>query len=106
MEVKPTDNATIFTIIGAVGAACGVLFGYVGYLKGTKKDSRAAGEKSGTLLTEIGYIKSGIDDIKRKQERQDEQHIDTVKRLAAVEASAKQAHKRLDELAGIRGRVE
>lgn len=48
------------------------------------------------VLTELGYIKSGVDDIKRKQEKQDEQHIEVVSRLTAVESSAKQAHKRID----------
>jgi transposase len=46
------------------------------------------------------YIKSGIDDIKKKQEKQDEQHIEIVSRLCSVEASAKQAHKRIDSLEG------
>ena len=47
-----------------------------------------------------GYIKSGVDDIKRKQEKEDERHVQVVSRLTAVEASAKQAHHRLDSLEG------
>ena len=31
-----------------------------------------------------------------KQEKQDEQHIEVISRLTAVESSAKQAHKRID----------
>ena len=46
----------------------------------------------------FGYIKSGVDDIKRKQEKEDERHVQVVSRLTAVEASAKQAHHRLDKL--------
>lgn len=70
-----------------------------------KEDDKGEGEKSGTVLTEIGYIKSGIDDIKRKQERQDEkqeaQHIEVIARLVSVEESAKQAHKRLNRLESV-----
>ena len=29
----------------------------------------------GILLTELGYVKSGIDDIKRKQEAQDAKYL-------------------------------
>lgn len=48
----------------------------------------------------FGYIKSGVDDIKCKQEKEDERHVQVVSRLTAVEASAKQAHHRLDSLEG------
>lgn len=36
----------------------------------------------------FGYIKSGMDDIKHKQEKEDERHVQVVSRLTAVEASA------------------
>lgn len=87
-------------VIGIVGTLCGIIFGYVAFHRSRKKDEQDDGERSGTLLTEIGYIKSGVDDIKRKQEKQDAQHLEIVTRMTAVEASAKQAHKRLDRLEG------
>lgn len=90
--------------LGVISTACAIVFGYAAFNRSRKKDDQGNGEKSGTVLTEIGYIKSGIDDIKRKQERQDEkqeaQHIEVISRLTSVEASAKQAHKRLDRLEG------
>ena len=50
------------------------------------------------MLTELGYIKSGVDDIKRKQEKQEEQNLAFVAQLSAAASSAKQAHKRIDML--------
>ncbi|NLK40370.1 MAG: hypothetical protein GX303_09070 [Clostridiales bacterium] len=47
-----------------------------------------------------------MDDIKRKQEKQEQQHIEVISRLTAVEASAKQAHKRIDTIEGRRGEYE
>ena len=44
-------------------------------------------------MTEIGYIKSGIDDIKAEQREQRNTNTQFLERLTAVEASAKQAHK-------------
>ncbi|MDF1494066.1 hypothetical protein [Caproiciproducens sp. CPB-2] len=90
--------------IGVISTVCAILFGYAAFNRNRKKDDQQGGEKSGTVLTEIGYIKSGIDDIKRKQERQEEkqeaQHLEVISRLTSVEASAKQAHKRIDRLEG------
>lgn len=53
-----------------------------------------------TVLSEIGYIKSGVDDIKAEQREQRKTNTEFVSRLTAVEASAKQAHKRIDTLEG------
>lgn len=94
----------ILTAISIISTLCAIAFGYAAFIRNKKKDDTESGEKGGTVLTEIGYIKSGIDDIKRKQERQDEkteaQHIEVITRLTSVEASAKQAHKRLDRIEG------
>lgn len=90
---------TLFTtVFGIVGTACAIVFGYLAFRRNSKTDDTAEGKKDGVLLTEIGYIKSGVDDIKRKQEKEDERHVLVVSRLTAVEASAKQAHHRLDSL--------
>lgn len=97
---------TLSIILGLVGTACAIAFGYATWKRNNKADDTTAGEKNATVLTEIGYIKSGIDDIKRKQDKQDEQYLTTVARLTAVEASAKQAHKRIDRLEGIADRGE
>lgn len=85
-------------ITGVFVGLAGVVFAFVTYIRGKKGDGAAVGKKDGIVLTELGYIKSGVDDIKRKQEKQAEQHIEVVSRLTAVEASAKQAHKRIDRL--------
>ena len=88
------------TVLGIIGTVCAIVFGYVAFHRGNKSDDEAEGKKDGVLLTEIGYIKSGVDDIKRKQEKEDERRVQVVSRLTAVEASAKQAHHRLDSLEG------
>jgi hypothetical protein len=93
-----TDMAILTAVIGAVGGLCAIAFGYATYKRNRKADDSSEGKQTGTLFTEIGYIKSGIDDIKRKQEKQDERYTVTIERLSAVEASAKQAHKRIDRL--------
>ena len=86
--------------IGVIGASLGIVFGWISFLRHRRQDEQGDGERNGTLLTEIGYIKSGVDDIKRKQEKQDEKNLEIVTHLAAVDASVKEAHKRVDRLEG------
>lgn len=86
-----------------ISIACTVLgaaIGFATFRKNREKDVEEEGKADGVVLTEIGYIKAGIDDIKRKQDRQDELYIRIAERLTAVEASAKQAHLRIDRLEG------
>lgn len=85
-------------VIGIVGAILGGVLGYVAFLRNSKKDSEADGKQSGTILTELGYIKGGIDDLKSENREQRKTNVEFVSRLTAVEASAKQAHKRLDRI--------
>lgn len=93
----------ILTIISVVSSLCAIVFGVAAFRRNQKKDDAEAGSEKGTMLTEIGYIKGGIDDIKAEQREQRKTNTEFVSRLTEVEASAKQAHKRLD---GIERRIE
>ena len=90
---------TALTVLSIVGTVSSVCFAYLAFARNRRKDDAGQGQHSGTILTEIGYIKSGIDDIKKKQEVQDARYLATVERLAAVESSVELAHRRLDDLA-------
>ena len=59
-------------LFGLMGTACSISFGYMAFKRNQKTDEQQDGRENGTLLTEIGYIKANTDDIKRKQEKQDE----------------------------------
>ena len=74
--------------------------GYAAFHRNSKKDSESEGKEAGTMLTEIGYIKGGIDRIERKQDAQDARYISMAERMSAVESSAKSAHHRIDRLEG------
>lgn len=89
---------TVSIIFGIVGVISCIIFSYSTYARGKKADDTVDAKKDGVVLTELGYIKSGVDDIKRKQEKQEQQHIEVISRLTAVEESAKQAHHRIDEI--------
>ena len=59
---------------------------------------QANGEKSGTIASDIGYIKAGIDDLKSELRMVKAELNEMATRLAKVEESTKSAHKRIDEI--------
>ena len=91
-----TDYISIALLCTLVGAAIGIAT----FARNKSKDERSEGQQSGQILTELGYVKSGIDDIKTEQREQRRINTETATKLAAVEASAKQAHLRLDRIEG------
>lgn len=88
----------VTTVLGSLGTISAIVFAVIAYRRSNRTDNQQEGKQEGTLFTEIGYIKSGIDDIKHKQEKQDDKNETIVTKLASVEASVKQAHKRIDHL--------
>ena len=88
----------VLTVLSVVSTVCAIIFGYVAFVRNRDKDNAEEAKNDATVLTEIGYIKGGIDDIKAEQRAQRKTNTEFMERLVAVEASAKQAHKRLDKL--------
>lgn len=91
--IEAIPIALAFTIVGGI-------ISYSAFARNKSKDDKSEGQQSGQMLTELGYIKSGIDDIKTEQREQRKINTETATRLASVEASAKQAHRRLDRIEG------
>ena len=91
-------TATVSLVLSTIFGIGGLIFGIISAVRNKKTDDTKEAKEDGIILTELGYIKSGVDDIKHKQEEQDKQNIDFVRHLTAVEESAKQAHKRIDNL--------
>ena len=85
-------------VLSAIFGIGGLVFGIITAVRNKKTDDTTEAKEDGIILTELGYIKSGVDDIKRKQEKQETQNLDFVKHITIVEESAKQAHKRIDKL--------
>lgn len=89
---------TLDFIIGVACTIIGAVLGYVAFLRNAKSDSKADGKQDGTILTELGYIKGGIDEIKAEQREQRQTNTEVLSRLASVESSVKSAHHRLDRI--------
>ncbi|EGW36448.1 hypothetical protein [Desulfosporosinus sp. OT] len=84
--------------LAVVGAVSGIVFAYVGYLKGLKKDSYSAGTVRGTMETDMAYVKHRIDDVLLEQKDTNKSLNALSERVTRVEESAKSAHKRIDQI--------
>ncbi len=83
-------------IIGIAGTICGMFFGYAAYKRAVKSEN----EDSGALKSDTEYIKRRIDDVLLEQKDKNKSINALSERVTRVEESAKQAHKRIDELKG------
>lgn len=90
------ENA--MTVLSVISTVCAIVFGYIAFVRNRDSDKTKEAKSDATILTELGYIKGGIDDVKAEQREQRKTNTDFVGRLVSVEAYAKQAHKRLDHI--------
>jgi len=86
------------TVINIICVVAGVLISYIVFMSNTKKDSKNEGATAGSIASDLGYLKKGIDDINIKLEKQEEKFQVLSERVAKVEASADSAHKRIDTI--------
>lgn len=88
----------ILSAVSVISSVCAIVFGYIAFVRNRDSDKTKEAKSDATILTELGYIKGGIDDVKAEQREQRKTNTDFVGRLVSVEASAKQAHKRIDHI--------
>ena len=91
-------ETVVFGIITAVVGLCSLIISFVALSRNKKSDDRTEGKESGVLFTELGYIKKGIEGIEQRLEKQETQYVNVIAQLTSVDASVKQAHKRIDAL--------
>ena len=78
----------ISVLIGVLGFAMSVGTFFIGRITAAKN----TGQEYGVMLTDIGYIKSGIDDMKKKMEQSERRYIEIEKRVTALEEASKIYH--------------
>ena len=91
-------SEAILSAISVISGVCAFVFGYIAFVRNRDSDKTKEAKSDATILTELGYIKGGIDDVKAEQREQRKTNTDFVGRLVSVEVSAKQAHKRIDSI--------
>ena len=97
------DNTyTIITTISVILALIASVYGiYSNKKKNTNMDTTEAaqnGKSIGTILSDLGYIKSSLDDIKRKQSENDKQVLSIIKDVTELTAFKKNTEDRLSKI--------
>lgn len=76
-------------LISIIGVALSVGTFFIGRTTASKAD----GKQEGQILTELGYIKSGVDDMKRKMENMEKSYHSLEGRVARLEERVNIYHK-------------
>ncbi len=92
----------VLTIISVLGTISSITFGYLAFRRNSSIDTKTMGRESGTVISDLGYIKSSIERIEKRLDNSESKFEGIHTRLARVEESTSSAHKRLDEHIKIR----
>ena len=92
------DTALLIALASMLSGGAGVLIAYLTFSKKQKKDTVAEGESRGVMASDIGYIKAGVDDLKRENRETRTDVRELSERVTRCEESSKQAHRRIDEI--------
>ncbi len=76
----------ITVLISVLSAVVGMVTGVMAVQRGRGQDREKRSRETATIISEIGYVKAGIDDIKSKQEKQDERYYGLSARVTKLEA--------------------
>lgn len=72
-------------IIGVISLVSSIFFAYLAFRKELNKDIMTTAKKEGTLLSDIGYIKAGIDKLERKLDKVESNYQDLLTRVIKLE---------------------
>lgn len=81
-------SVNISILIALIGCAVSVGTFFLGRVSNAKN----SGQEYGVMLTEIGYIKSGVDDMKKKMEQSDKRYIELAERVGRLETTVHMYH--------------
>ena len=87
-------------IITIISVGCAVFFGIQSYTRNKKQDTEMDAAEKTALFVKLENISSTVLEIKAEISIIKENLNEIRERLILVEASARQAHKRLDEMKG------
>lgn len=85
-------------LISGVSLAFGIYSGITTLRRNTKADNKQDASQMTTVIVKLENISSGISEIKADLSNVKGDMKELTERLIVVEQSAKQAHKRLDEI--------
>lgn len=83
-------------LIGLICTILGLIISYTVMKHNFQKDFNSSGRETGTVSTEIIYIKANIEDLKEELKEQRKINTELTSKIVTIEASTKRAHERID----------
>ena len=71
---------------------CGFALSVASFFMGRMTSAKNSGQQTGQVLTELGYIKKGIDGLDGKMEKMEQQHSKLDVRVSKLEEAMKIFH--------------
>lgn len=87
---------TLLTVVSILGTISTILFAYIAFKRNDKSDVRNNAKSEGALLSDIGYIKSSIDRMESKLDKQESDYQSLLTRVIKVEENYNAINKILD----------
>ena len=88
----------ITAIVGIFGTVLGFFFSLARFTKSRDKDVRSEAQREATINVKLDNISVGVQSLHTDIKAEQKARAELSERVAKVEESTKQAHKRLDEL--------
>lgn len=95
-----SDIEIILAALSAASTVCAIWFGYAAFHRNRKRDDTDSGKLSGTIVAELGYIRAGVDDLKREHRETARALGELTERLAKAEERLEQMHHRVKNIEG------
>lgn len=86
------------TLIGSLGTLFGVVITYLTFVKGRDKEIEAKASEQTTVTMQLQHIGTGVDEIKKNMNDNEQKVNEMHNHLIRVDESAKSAHKRIDNI--------
>lgn len=90
--------ALMISLSSLASGLLGVFISWLAFARNKKKDSEKDGENRGVIASDIGYIKAGVDDLKRENRESRHTISELSIQITRCEESCKHAHERIDEI--------
>ena len=86
-----TTVEKISLTISAISVLGALLFAYLAFRRNQKSDDKGKAQQIATISSDLGYIKGGIDDVKRELREQRENIAKLSERITRAEENANKA---------------
>ena len=88
----------VITMVVSIFSSMASITAIITFLRNSKNAVAEEGNKSGALQSDLSYIKNLLNDVKAEVKGIDKRIELNTERIAKVEESVRQAHKRLNQL--------